>query len=266
VHPFFGEFAKSLGGALRAGGLALVVASSEEDPELERQEIQTLLNRGVDVLLVASCQTLWPRSVLAAVKGRPLLLIDRMLPGLRANFVGSDDVRVGELAARHLIGIGRRRIAHIGGRDMSPSLDRLKGFKAELAARKIRLPASYVVMRERFEESGDKVGYQAMQELLSLKTRPDAVFCYNDLTAIGAMQATLHAGLRIPEDIAFVGCGNLRYAEYLKVPLSSIDHQTEQMGALAAKLALELANEPEKRPETVLLEPKLVVRRSSVGE
>jgi LacI family transcriptional regulator len=180
--------------------------------------------------------------------------------------VGSDDVRVGELAARHLIGIGRRRIAHIGGRDMSPSLDRLKGFKAELAARKIRLPASYVVMRERFEESGDKVGYQAMQELLSLKTRPDAVFCYNDLTAIGAMQATLHAGLRIPEDIAFVGCGNLRYAEYLKVPLSSIDHQTEQMGALAAKLALELANEPEKRPETVLLEPKLVVRRSSVGE
>jgi LacI family transcriptional regulator len=266
VHPFFGEFAKSLGGALRAGGLALVVASSEEDPEVERQEIQTLLNRGVDVLLVASCQTLWPRSVLAAVKGRPLLLIDRMLPGLRANFVGSDDVRVGELAARHLIGIGRRRIAHIGGRDMSPSLDRLKGFKAELAARKIRLPASYVVMRERFEESGDKVGYQAMQELLSLKTRPDAVFCYNDLTAIGAMQATLHAGLRIPEDIAFVGCGNLRYAEYLKVPLSSIDHQTEQMGVIAAKLALELANEPEKTPETILLEPKLVVRRSSVGE
>jgi LacI family transcriptional regulator len=266
VHPFFGEFAKSLGGALRAGGVALVVASSEEDPAIEQQEIQTLLNRGVDVLVVASCQAQWPKDVLASVKGRPLLLIDRMLPGLGASFVGSDDVRVGELAARHLIGIGRRRIAHIGGQGMSPSLDRLKGFRAELAARKILLPNHYVVTRERFEESGDAVGYQAMQQLLSLKTRPDAVFCYNDLTAIGAMQATLHAGLRIPEDVAFVGCGNLRYAEYLKVPLTSIDHRTEQMGTAAAELALELANNPKQTPQTILLEPKLVVRRSSVVE
>jgi LacI family transcriptional regulator len=128
------------------------------------------------------------------------------------------------------------------------------------------LPSSYLITREKFEESGDTVGYQAMQQLLSLKTRPDAVFCYNDLTAIGAMQATLHAGLRIPEDIAFVGCGNLRYAEYLKVPLTSIDHRTEQMGTAAAKLALELANNPKQTPQTILLEPKLVVRRSSVVE
>jgi LacI family transcriptional regulator len=265
VHPFFGEFAKSLGVALRAGGLALVVASSEEDPEIERQEIRTLLNRGVDVLLVASCQTQWPRDGFTA-KGIPLLLIDRMVPGLTANFVGSNDVHAGRLAARHLIGIGRRRIAHIGGRGTSPSLDRLKGFRAELAARKISLPSSYVVRRDRFEESGDAVGYQAMQELLSLKTRPDAVFCYNDLTAIGAMQAALHAGLRIPEDIAYIGCGNLRYAEYLKVPLTSIDHRTEQLGTVAATLALELASNPKQTSQRILLEPKLVVRRSSVAE
>jgi LacI family transcriptional regulator len=266
VHPFFGEFAKSLGVALRADGFALVVASSEEDPEIERQEIQTLLNRGVDVLLVASCQTQWTRDALVAPKGVPLLLIDRMVQGVKASFVGSNDVRAGGLAARHLIGTGRRRIAHIGGQGMSPSVDRLKGFRAELAARKISLPGSYVITRQRFEESGDEVGYQAMQELLSLKTRPDAVFCYNDLIAIGAMQATLHAALRIPEDVAFVGCGNLRYAEYLRVPLTSIDHQTEQMGIVAAKLTLELANHPKRTPETVLLEPKLVVRRSSVAE
>ena len=266
VHPFFGEFAKSLAGALRASGLALMVASSEENPEIERQEITTLLNRGVDVLLVASCRSKWPTDALAAANGRPLLLIDRMVPGLDASFVGSDDVRVGELAARHLIGIGRRRIAHIGGRGMSPSIDRLKGFKKELAARKIKLPPSYIVTRDRFEESGDAVGYQAMQELLSLPTRPDAVFCYNDLTAIGAMQATLHAGLRIPKDIAFVGCGNLRYAEYLKVPLTSIDHRTGQMGIAAGELALELAREPSQARQKILLEPRLVVRASSSAE
>lgn len=129
VHPFFGEFAKSLGGALRAGGLALVVASSEEDPEIERQEIQTLLNRGVDVLLVASCQTEWSEEALAQGTKTPLLLIDRKVDGLTASFVGSNDVLVGELAVRHLIGIGRRRIAHIGGHGMSPAVDRVKGFR-----------------------------------------------------------------------------------------------------------------------------------------
>jgi LacI family transcriptional regulator len=264
VHPFFGEFAKSLGGALRAGGMALVVASSEEDPEIERQEIQTLLNRGVDVLLVASCQTEWSEAALEHGKKTPLLLIDRKVDGFAASFVGSNDVLVGELAVRHLIGIGRRRIAHIGGHGMSPAVDRVKGFRRELAARKIALPKQFVVTRERFEESGDAVGYQAMQELLSLKVRPDAVFCYNDLTAIGAMQATLHAGLRIPQDVAFVGCGNLRYAEYLKVPLTSIDHRTDEMGAVAAKLAMELAGGATPKETTLLLEPRLVVRASSV--
>jgi LacI family transcriptional regulator len=68
-----------------------------------------------------------------------------------------------------------------------------------------------------------------MGRLLALKCRPDAVFCYNDLTAIGAMQAALDAGLRIPEDIAFIGCGNFRYADYLRVPLSSIDHRSRSM-------------------------------------
>src|ERR1700722_18786868 len=77
VHPFFGEFAKSLGGALRESGLALVIASSEEDPKIERQEIRTLLNRGVDVLLVASCLAQTSKSLFTDLEATPLLLIDR---------------------------------------------------------------------------------------------------------------------------------------------------------------------------------------------
>jgi LacI family transcriptional regulator len=115
------------------------------------------------------------------------------------------------------------------------------------------------------EEKGDTAGYQAMQELLTRQPRPDGVFCYNDLSAVGAMKATLEAGLRIPEDIAFVGCGNLRYAEYLKVPLSSIDQAPLRMGTAAAKLAQELASAPNVAPRSLLLEPKLIVRRSSVA-
>ena len=264
VHHFFGEFAKSLAGALRPSGLALVLASSEEDPKIERQEIRTLANRGVDVLVVASCQRSEEAEFFTR-KGLPMLLIDRNIPRLETNFVGSDDVLVGELATRHLIGLGRRRLAHIGGQGTSPSIDRLQGFRNALTVAGIRLPKTHVVTRERFEETGDSAGYRAMQELLAQKQRPDAVFCYNDLSAIGAMQAAIQAGLNIPGDIAFAGCGNLRYAEYLKVPLTSVDQSIERMGETAATRALALSIKPDDPPQTALIEPRLIVRHSSVG-
>jgi LacI family transcriptional regulator, galactose operon repressor len=127
------------------------------------------------------------------------------------------------------------------------------------------VPEEYVVLRERFEETGDVAGFQAMQELLRLHPRPDAVFCYNDLTAVGAMEATLQAGLRIPEDVAFIGCGNLRYADYLRVPLSSIDQGTAELGRIAGEFALNLSAKPEQEPRSILVSPTLVVRQSTSG-
>ena len=275
VHPFFGEFAKSLAGALRASDLALVLTSSEEDPHIERQEIRTLVNRGVDVLLVASCQHV-DKAEFSFESGRspllpPIILIDRNVPQLKADFVGSNDVLVGEMATRHLIGLGRRKLAHIGGHGTSPAIDRFQGFRHALGVAGIKTPRNYVVTSDRFEEAGDSAGYRAMQQLLSQKQRPDAVFCYNDLSAIGAMQAAMQAGLSIPDDIAFVGCGNLRYADYFKVPLTSVDQSIERMGEAAARRVLALSANfakpanPEDAPETCLLEPKLIVRRSTVA-
>jgi len=264
VHPFFAEFARSLSGPLRQKGFALVLASSEEDPAVEQSEVRTLLNRGMDVILVASCQPNTMDDPILSDAKTPLVLIDRRFDTMKTNFVGSDDVMVGEMATAHLIAIGRRRIAHIGGKGTSPSVDRLRGYRQALAAAEIVAPKNFTVTLERFEESGDSAGYQAMQELLTRKVRPDAVFCYNDMSAIGAMQAAMDAGLSIPGDIAFVGCGNLRYAPYLKVPLSSIDHATERMGEIAAKLAISLAAKPDQPSEVTLLMPTLVVRESSV--
>ncbi len=264
VHPFFAEFAKSLGGVLRTSSRALILASSEEDPEIERQEIRTLLSRGVDVLLIASCQANLRNFYEIGDDRTPYLLFDRNFPHLAAHFVGSDDVQVGEMATKHLIEIGRKRIAHIGGKNTSPAFDRLRGYRNVLTEVRQTVPESYVVVRERMEESGDMVGFQAMQELLKLEQRPDAVFCYNDLTAVGAIDATLQAGLRVPEDIAFIGCGNLRYANYLRVPLSSIDHGTAELGRIAGEFALELSAKPEREPKSILVPSTLVVRESTV--
>src|SRR6201989_1109820 len=126
VHPSFAEFAKSLGGVLRTSNRALILASSEEDPEVERQEIRTLLRRGIDVLLIASCQPSLRNFYELGDERTPYLLFDRNFPHLAAHFVGSNDVLVGEMATGHLIEIGKKRIAHIGGKTTSPAFDRLR--------------------------------------------------------------------------------------------------------------------------------------------
>ncbi len=265
LQPFFAEFAKSLGGVLRAHHRALLLASSEEDPLLEEQEIRTLVQRGVDVVLLASCRDdvrLMPELGDDPV---PLVLVDRRFSTMETNFVGSDDVCAGELATEHLIELGRSRIAHIGGSRTSPSIDRAAGYRRALQRHGLAVPERYLIVRERVEEHGDRIGFSAMQHLLSLSAPPDAVFCYNDLTAVGAMQAVLEAGLRIPEDVALVGCGNFRYADYLRVPLSSIDQGTAELGRAAGELAIDLVNGPRAASRSVVLEPKLVVRSSSAA-
>ena len=202
------------------------------------------------MLLIASCQPKLKNFYDLGNERTPYLLFDRNFPYLAAHFVGSDDVKIGELATRHLLEIGRKTIAHIGGQNTSPSLDRLRGYRNALAEHRVVIPESYVILRNRFEETGDLAGFQAMLELLRLSPRPDAVFCYNDLTAAGAIEATLRAGLRVPEDIAFIGCGNLRYADYLRIPLSSIDQSTAELGRIAGELALDLTAQPEQPPKT----------------
>jgi LacI family transcriptional regulator len=263
VHPFFAEFAKSLAGTLRGAQMALLLASSEENADLEQQEIRTLLGRNVDVLLIASCQPRLKNFYELGDERTPFLLVDRNFPYLSAHFVGSDDYAIGCLATEHLIAIERRRIAHIGGRGMSPSIERLRGYRETLHRHQLESPEERIVSLERVEEMGDEAGYQAMNELLRLPSRPDAVFCYNDLTAIGAMEAVRAAGLAVPDDVAFVGTGNLRYAKYLRVPLTSVDQEPEALGHRAGELALEVMANPDMPSRTVLLQPKLVVRQSS---
>ena len=101
-----------------------------------------------------------------------------------------------------------------------------------------------------------------MRKLLTLSPLPDAVFCYNDPTAMGAMEAIIERGLRIPEDIAIVGCGNVRYAAFLRVPLTTIDQQSEEIGERAGQRVLE-GMEAKTAPTTVLLQPSLIIRKSA---
>jgi len=265
VHPFFAEVAKGLSDVLRQKGYGLLIASSQENAEIERQEIDQMLARGVDALVVASSQ--WTVESFRRIEERkvPYVLVDRHFAGLAANFVGIDDEAAGVLATEHLIAAGCRRIAHIRGPEVSTAMGRLNGYKRALLRHSLDAPPEYVVMEETGDEGGDASGYRAMKQLLQLSPPPDGVFCYNDPSAMGAMMAILEAGLRIPEDVAVIGCGNVVYAPFLRVPLSSIEQGSAAIGARAGELALKLIeSKTQPKPEVVLLEPKLVARASTM--
>lgn len=266
VHTFFAELAKGVSAGLRKESYQLILASAEEEPELERQEIEHLLARGVDALLIASCQSN-SRGFKSLVSSKvPYVLLDRLLPKLKAHFVGTDDIAAGRIATEHLLRIGRQRIAHIGGELISTSVGRLNGYKEALATNEIPFRQELVVIRSRLEEAGVQIGNNAMCDLLKLKQIPDAVFCYNDLTAVGAIRCLLTKGLRVPEDVAVIGCGNLRLSAYLEVPLSSVDQSPQQQGEEAAHLALSvIAGKQKNKEKQLLVEPKLILRDSTVG-
>lgn len=265
LHPFFAEFAKALNGVLRHNNYGLILASSEEDPKIEQQEIRTVLARGVDALLIASCQPTLQGFYGVEDQRTPFILIDRDFPHLRAHFVGTDDYAAGRIATEHLLSTGKRKVAHIAGPDFTSGADRRRGYADSLREHGLTIRESSVIANSRVEELGEQVGYEGMRQLLRAKSRPDAVFCYNDLTAIGAIQATLETGLSIPGDIAFVGCGNVRYSDYLRVPLSSIDQSTGVLGDHAGKLTLELVENRTASPRQIRVKPTLVVRASSMS-
>ncbi len=265
LHPFFAQVAKGLSGHLRQKNYSLIIASSEDDPELERQEIDRLLGRSVDALLIASAQSQTDSFRQIEEQKTPYVLIDRSFTGLDANFVGMDDCAAGTLATKHLIEQGCRRIAHIRGPEVSTAIGRLQGYQRALAAAGLPPPPENFVPQVAGDDRGDVGGYQATKVLLASDPRPDGIFCYNDPVAMGAMRAILEAGLRIPADIAVVGCGNLFYSDFLRVPLSTIDQDSGTIGGHAGKLALDLIEaQTAGQPKSILVAPALVVRASSL--
>lgn len=266
LHPFFASVAKAISKEIQKRGYSLLISSSDEEAELEQKEIQQLLARRVDVMIVASVQHSVQNLRWLVNQNVPYVLLDRKMADLTSNFVGVDDQAVGYLATSHLIEQGCVRIAHIQGPEVSTANGRLEGYRKALEAHRMAPAAGYVVpIGSSGDHRGEEAGYEAGRYLLSRHDPPDGIFCFNDPVALGAMRAILEAGLGIPEDVAVVGCGNLSYSDFLRVPLSSVDQGNAQIGKTAALLALKLAEgRTEPGPETELIEPHIVVRASSL--
>jgi LacI family transcriptional regulator len=265
LHPFFADVAKALSSAIGRKGYSLIISSSEEDPELERREIRQLLARRLDALVIASTGASIEQFELMERKKEPFVLIDRDFGGISANFVGIDDEAAGRIATEHLLDMGCKRIAHIRGRANSTGIGRFEGYRKALLKWRLPCPDKYVVSRQNVDTNSVELGTEAMRLLLRRNPQPDGVFCYNDPLAIGALEAILEEGLRIPEDIAVIGCGNLHYDRSLRVPLSSIDQHSSEIGQRAADILLNMIESKQPpRARSCILEPALVIRASTM--
>ncbi len=262
MHSFFAEVAKGVAKKLEPLGYQIVIFDSEENAEAEERQIDLLLARNLDGLIIASAQANGRTAVFQTLRNSklPYVLIDRMPASMDAHYVGVKDDDIGVIATEHLIEQGCRRIAHIRGPAISTGTGRLRGYRRTLAKHGLKALAGYVVNGLH----GDTTGYQAMRNLLGLTPPPDGVFCYNDPVAAGAIKAVLETGLRVPDDVAIIGAGNVHYSDLLRIPLSTVDQSSLAIGETAAEVLTQcIAAKTPPRAQHVLIAPSLVVRESS---
>lgn len=263
MHSFFVEVISGMEPVVSARGYGLLLCSSGEDPDKERSELEMLRGRQVDGIVLASAHGSANDDLLTQLteSGTGLVMIDRDdHPKVECHRVLTDDERVGLLAATHLVETGRRAIAHIGGPNIEHAKRRERGWRAALQAAGMKPHADWFVQAGFME--GD--GYRAMKKLLTVQPRIDAVFAVNDPAAIGALKAIWEAGLRVPEDIAVVGVGDIAMVDMLRVPLTTVSWSRKEQGLSAAELLLnELDSPSDAPPSRVIIPPRLVVRDSS---
>ena len=256
MHSYFAEICRGVESYARPAGYQNLICSTDEEPRKEMEEIEALLSR-TDGLIVASTLSASEAKFYKRLisDGAKIVLIDRLLDGLRCSAVTTDDVQVGTLATEHLIKLGHRKIGHLRGPDVSTALKRLQGYREAISKAKLK-----ALIRDcGFTETD---GYAAMQKWIATGDLPSAIFAANDPAAIGAMAAANEAGLNVPDDIAFVGAGSIHYGDMLRVPLTTVSWSKAEMGQAAATLLLELID-GKKKHRTITVPPELLIRKSA---
>jgi LacI family transcriptional regulator len=191
----------------------------------------------------------------------PVVVIDpKSLPRARVTSVGSTNFAGGLAAAQHLLSLGHRRIAYLGGEATAAhNQARMHGYRAALEAAGITVPEGYVRSgRFRYQD-----GVSGTAALLDLDEPPTAVFAGNDETAAGVIEAARIRGLRIPEDLSVVGFDDTQIARFASPPLTTVRQPLREMGAVALRTALRLAAKEKLDSHHVELATELVVRHST---
>ncbi|MFB2582758.1 LacI family DNA-binding transcriptional regulator [Herbiconiux sp. P15] len=262
--PYFSQLARDVINAAGELGYRVMIDQTGHDHQRERELLtggdRTMLFDGI---LFSPLVTKAELQEMDGESGMPLVLLGEHEFDGRFDHVAIDNVQAASDAVRHLASTGRTRIGALGtqpAEDYATPQQRSAGYRSALADADLEFvpeltrPAAHYSRAE---------GYAATRELLSSAVRPDAIFCYSDLLAMGAIRAVFDAGLRVPDDIAIVGVDDIEEGRYSRPSLSTVSLDTPFIAAQAVSRIAERIDDPNREAVEVVAPHRLIVRESS---
>lgn len=259
ADPFNGEVFAGIEELANQHGYSVVLANSQGNAEREVAVVRALQEQRIDGVLVASSRVGALYMPMLSQLQIPIVLINNHHPSEFAHSVGIDNVDGAYRAVRHLIELGHKAIAYVGNRfGLESDADRREGFRKALRASKVASRPGLTIQGDGKPEGGAA----AARDLLELARKPTAIFCYNDMTALGVMREAASRGLQLPRDLSVVGFDDLFFAPLLNPPLTTIHQPRNEIGRIAMKLLLALL-EGAPAEKTIRIKGELVVRGST---
>jgi len=261
-NPFFTDVAQGIEEAAKEAGLSVFLCDSNENADREASYLDLLEQQRVQGVLITPVDPEGDRLRLPA-RGIPVVVVDRATIGSTRCSVAVDDVLGGDLAVTHLLELGHKRIAFVGGpASIGQVRDPLEG--AQKAMTRAGRPEDSIVQIGTTALTVDE-GRSAGERIAGIpaRRRPTAAFCANDMLALGLLQKCVGLGLRVPEQMAIVGYDDIEFAAAAAVPLTSVRQPRRLLGRTATELLLDETSNPQHEHQQILFTPELVVRSST---
>jgi LacI family transcriptional regulator len=259
-NPFFAELGREIQLAAYEAGYSVVLCNTENDVEKERGSVALLTRAQVDGIVLVAVDDRGDALGSLVRQRLPVVVMDRERPDLELDTVLTDHRQGGLAAARHLAGLGHRRIGCVAGPPgLSPSALRLAGYRQALEEAGLAYDPELV----RHGDFHPASGHAATRALLALPRPPTALFACNDLMAFGALRAAAELGRRVPGDLAVAGYDDVELAAFAVPPLTTVAQPRAEMGRAAVRLLASRVQDPRQPRQQALLPVSLVVRRSS---
>lgn len=259
ADPFVSEVVSGIEECCNDHGYSVFLANSNADPEREQKVVQSFSERRVDGIIVMSSRVGALYVPLLSDMNVPIVLVNNQHPGEFVHSVLIENVKASFDATNHLVQLGHKRISYIGDRFGHQSdTERFAGYRSALERAGLPFSPELVAHGDGKCEEGIK----AVQSLLQLDEPPTAIFCYNDMTALGALHCLHTSGLRVPEDISVVGFDDLFFASYTQPPLTTVRQPRRRMGVLAMDSLRNLLT-GKVSEQSIKVPAELIVRKST---
>jgi DNA-binding LacI/PurR family transcriptional regulator len=261
ADPFNGEVVEGIEELANQQGYSVILATSQALPERELAVVRSFHERRVDGIVVASSRLGSHYMSVLSELNVPIVLLNNQHPGEFSHSISIDNAEGTYQTTTHLLKLGHRRIGYVGDQfGLESDAERLAGFERAMREAGAEVPAEYVVSGDGKREGAGR----ACADLLNLAVRPSGIVCYNDMTALGVMDAAAALGLSIPRELSVVGFDDLFFTSALQPPLTTLRQPKREMGRKSMELLLALLKEqPAERAE--LVRGELIVRGSTAA-